>query len=51
MLNSLTISGTREDCMKSLREFTECGISLPILQINPVGPDPENSIMELISTF
>lgn len=51
MLNSLTISGTREDCRKSLREFTESGISLPIIQINPVGTDPENSIMELISTF
>ncbi len=51
MLNSLTISGTREDCRKSLREFTESGISLPIIQINPVGTDPENSIRELISTF
>ena len=51
MLNSLTISGSREDCMRSLREFTESGISLPIIQINPVGSDPENSIMELISTF
>ncbi|HJU60306.1 MAG TPA: LLM class flavin-dependent oxidoreductase [Nitrososphaeraceae archaeon] len=51
MLNSLTISGSREDCMRSLSEFTESGISLPIIQINPVGSDPENSIMELISTF
>lgn len=51
MLNSLTISGTREDCRKSLREFIESGISLPIIQINPVGTDPENSIRELISTF
>jgi hypothetical protein len=36
---------------KSLREFRESGISLPIIQINPVGTNPENSIMELISTF
>lgn len=51
MLSALTISGTREECLKSLREFRESGISLPIIQINPVGTDPENSIMELISTF
>jgi 5,10-methylenetetrahydromethanopterin reductase len=51
MLSALTISGTREECIKSLMEFTESGISLPIIQINPVGNNPENSIMELISTF
>jgi 5,10-methylenetetrahydromethanopterin reductase len=51
MLTSLTISGTREECIKSLREFNESGISLPIIQINPVGNNPENSIRELISTF
>ena len=51
MLNALTISGTREECIKSLREFTDSGISLPIIQINPVGSNSENSIMELISTF
>jgi 5,10-methylenetetrahydromethanopterin reductase len=51
MLGALTISGTREECIKSLREFIESGISLPIIQINPVGNNPENSIMELISTF
>ena len=51
MLISLTISGTKEECIKSLREFNESGISLPIIQINPVGNNPENSIRELISTF
>jgi alkanesulfonate monooxygenase SsuD/methylene tetrahydromethanopterin reductase-like flavin-dependent oxidoreductase (luciferase family) len=51
MLTSLTISGTKEECIKSLREFNESGISLPIIQINPVGNNPENSIRELISTF
>jgi hypothetical protein len=51
MLTSLTISGNKEECIKSLREFTKSGISLPILQINPVGNNPENSIRELISTF
>ena len=51
MRTSLTISGTREECIKSLREFNESGISLPIIQINPIGNNPENSIRELISTF
>ncbi|HYJ01616.1 MAG TPA: LLM class flavin-dependent oxidoreductase [Nitrososphaeraceae archaeon] len=50
MLTSLTISGTRDECIKSLREFNQSGISLPIIQINPVG-NTENSIRELISTF
>jgi len=50
MLTSLTISGTRDECRKSLREFNQSGISLPIIQINPVG-NTENSIRELISTF
>ncbi|MGV8106908.1 MAG: LLM class flavin-dependent oxidoreductase [Nitrososphaerota archaeon] len=36
MLDSLTIYGTTEDCIKSLKRFVSCGVSLPILQINPV---------------
>ena len=36
MLDSLTIYGTTEDCFKSLKRFVSCGISLPILQVNPV---------------
>ena len=51
MLTSLTISGTRDECIKSLKEFNQSGISLPIIQINPVGNNTENSIRELISTF
>lgn len=51
MLTSLTISGTRDECIKSLGEFNESGITLPIIQINPVGNNSENSIRELISTF
>ena len=51
MLDSLTISGTRDECIKSLKEFNQSGISLPIIQINPVGNNTENSIRELISTF
>lgn len=36
MLDSLTIHGTTEDCFKSLKRFVSCGVSLPILQVNPV---------------
>jgi 5,10-methylenetetrahydromethanopterin reductase len=36
MLDSLTIYGTTEDCFKSLKRFFSCGVSLPILQVNPV---------------
>lgn len=36
MLDSLTIYGTSEDCIKSLKRFVSCGVSLPILQVNPV---------------
>jgi 5,10-methylenetetrahydromethanopterin reductase len=36
MLDSLTICGTVEECIKSLKRFTSCGISIPILQVNPV---------------
>ena len=36
MLDSLTIYGTTEDCIKSLKRFVSSGVSLPILQVNPV---------------
>lgn len=42
MLDSLTIYGTVEDCIKSLKRFVSCGISLPILQINPVKDNLES---------
>jgi 5,10-methylenetetrahydromethanopterin reductase len=50
MLDSLTISGTAEDCIKSLQRFLSCGITLPIIQINPVI-DAESSIRTMLSTF
>ena len=37
MLNSLTIAGTPEICLKQLQKFKETQIDLPILQFNPVG--------------
>jgi alkanesulfonate monooxygenase SsuD/methylene tetrahydromethanopterin reductase-like flavin-dependent oxidoreductase (luciferase family) len=42
MLDSLTIYGTVEDCIKSLNRFVSSGISLPILQINPVTDNSES---------
>ena len=42
MLDSLTICGTVEDCIISLKRFVSCGISLPILQINPVKDNSES---------
>lgn len=42
MLDALTICGTVEDCIRSLKRFVSCGISLPILQINPVKDNSES---------
>ena len=42
MLDSLTICGSVEDCIRSLKRFVSCGISLPILQINPVKDNSES---------
>ena len=42
MLDSLTIYGTTEDCIKSLKRFVSCGVSLPILQVNPVKDNIES---------
>jgi alkanesulfonate monooxygenase SsuD/methylene tetrahydromethanopterin reductase-like flavin-dependent oxidoreductase (luciferase family) len=42
MLDSLTICGTVEDCIRSLKRFVSSGISLPILQINPVKDNSES---------
>ncbi|HEV2193492.1 MAG TPA: LLM class flavin-dependent oxidoreductase [Nitrosopumilaceae archaeon] len=37
MLDSLTIYGTPEECKKKLDRFVKAGVSLPIIQFNPVG--------------
>ncbi len=37
MLDSLTICGTPEDCMKKLDQFIKIGVTLPIIQFNPIG--------------
>jgi alkanesulfonate monooxygenase SsuD/methylene tetrahydromethanopterin reductase-like flavin-dependent oxidoreductase (luciferase family) len=50
MLDSLAICGSGEECRKSLARFMSTGITLPIIQLNPVG-DSESSFREMLSTF
>jgi alkanesulfonate monooxygenase SsuD/methylene tetrahydromethanopterin reductase-like flavin-dependent oxidoreductase (luciferase family) len=50
MLSSLAICGSSEDCRESLSKFVSTGITLPILQFNPVG-NSESSFREMLSTF
>ncbi len=45
MLRSLAIYGNQQECVRSLRGFMATGITLPILQVNPVG-NSEDSIKE-----
>jgi alkanesulfonate monooxygenase SsuD/methylene tetrahydromethanopterin reductase-like flavin-dependent oxidoreductase (luciferase family) len=50
MLDSLTVCGTADECVKSLSRFMSTGITLPIIQVNPVG-GAESSIREILTTF
>ena len=50
MLRSLAICGSSEECRESLSKFLSTGITLPILQFNPLG-DSESSFREMLSTF
>lgn len=50
MLDSLAICGSGEECRKSLVRFMSAGVTLPIIQLNPVG-DSESSFREMLSTF
>jgi 5,10-methylenetetrahydromethanopterin reductase len=50
MLDALVICGNSEECRKSLARFVSTGITLPIMQLNPVG-NSETSIREMLSTF
>ena len=50
MLDSLTICGTADECARSLSRFMSTGITLPIIQINPVS-GAESSIREMLTTF
>lgn len=50
MLDALAVCGTRQDCRKALSRFVEVGVTLPILQVNPIK-DAESSFREMLSTF
>ncbi len=50
MLDSLAISGSSEECKKSIDKFRSTGITLPIIQLNVVD-DTESSFMDVLSTF
>jgi hypothetical protein len=50
MLDSLAIAGTRSECRKAFARFVDAGVTLPILQLNPVD-SAESSFREMLSTF
>lgn len=50
MLSSLVICGSSEECRESLSKFLSTGITLPIIQFNPMG-DSESSFKEMLSAF
>jgi 5,10-methylenetetrahydromethanopterin reductase len=50
MLSSLAVCGSSEDCRESLSKFLSTGITLPILQFNPLE-NSESSFREMLSTF
>ena len=37
MIKELTVCGTPLECVKQIKNFTECGIDSPIIQFNPVN--------------
>lgn len=50
MLSSLVICGNSEECRESLSKFLSTGITLPIIQFNPIG-ESESSFKEMLSAF
>jgi 5,10-methylenetetrahydromethanopterin reductase len=50
MLDAITISGNREQCINSLEKFISTGISLAILQVNPIQKKGE-PVEEIFSVF
>jgi 5,10-methylenetetrahydromethanopterin reductase len=50
MLSSLVICGSSEECRESLSKFLSTGITLPIIQFNPIG-NSESSFKEMLSAF
>jgi len=50
MLDALAVYGTGEECRRALLKFVNAGVTLPIMQVNPVR-DAEGSFREMLSTF
>lgn len=50
MLEELTVCGTGEEARKKLSKIIDSGITLPIIQLNPLDKT-ENSIKEILSSF
>ena len=50
MLDSLAVAGSRQDCVRQLARFVDAGVTLPIIQVNPIK-DAESSFREMLSTF
>lgn len=50
MLDSLVICGTKEECRKKIEKFVNAGVTLPIIQFNPIG-DVMTSFKHVVSTF
>ncbi len=50
MLSSLTVCGTPDECKKQLSKFAEAGLSMPIIQFNPID-DVKESFELLTKTF
>jgi 5,10-methylenetetrahydromethanopterin reductase len=50
MLESLAVAGSRKECSSQLGRFIAAGVTLPIIQVNPLG-DAESSFREMLSTF
>ncbi|MGI0010322.1 MAG: LLM class flavin-dependent oxidoreductase, partial [Nitrosopumilaceae archaeon] len=50
MLDSLAISGTPHECTKKLERFVDTGVTLPIIQFNPIE-DVMTSFKILTSTL
>lgn len=50
MIDSLSIAGDPETCVKQLEKFRETGVNLPIIQFNPIG-NIEDSLQLFSKTF
>jgi probable F420-dependent oxidoreductase len=50
MLEALTVCGTKKECRHALARFVDAGVTLPILQVNPVQ-GAESSFRDMLSTF